>query len=43
MLFVSYRHGGEDAEAAEAARLEAGLARLKVGDRAVAALDEADL
>ena len=37
------RHRGEDAEAAEAARLEAGLARLKVGDGAVAALDEADL
>jgi len=38
-----HRHRGEDAEATEATRLEAGLAGLKVGDRAVAALDEADL
>ena len=37
------RHRREDTEAAEATRLEAGLARLEVGDRAVAALDEADL
>lgn len=37
------RHRGEGCQAAEATRLEAGLARLEVGDRAVAALDEADL
>ena len=36
-------HRGEGSQATEAARLKAGLARLKVGDRAVAALDEADL
>lgn len=36
-------HRGEGCQATEAARLKAGLARLKVGDRAVAALDEADL
>ena len=38
-----YRHRSEDSEATEAARLKAGLAALKVGDRAIAALDEADL
>ena len=37
------RHGRERGKATEATRLEAGLAGLKVGDRAVAALDEADL
>lgn len=40
---IFYRHRSEDAEAAEAAGLEASLAGLKVGDGALAALHETDL
>lgn len=39
----TYRHRSEDAQAAEAARLEALLAALEVGDGALAALEELDL